>query len=591
MWAARALLLALALCSAHADLVIKNAERKINLKSQIAKVTDTLELAAEGAAATSVLLCYPGRLAARQARLRVTVNKDAFDATRAAAPPGAPAGTACFSAAVAVPRGDSVTLEAAAAFTGAMAPNPPEVKQFQPQLMEYEDTLRVLSPYKAEKQATTVVLPTSTVAGFSPSEGGSHKGGKVVWEDLGPAGPWADAGLRVHFHHDKAFKKVVKLVREIEVSHWGNIYVEEHYVIANGGAAHTGPFSRLEYAMDPGRTNAFQEVRAHLPPSSHSLYYKDGIGNISSSNTITGHKETVLSISLRYPLMGGWKTDFMLGYSVPLDNSLFRQPKGRNRLIMDLSTPLDDVVVEELETRVVLPEGATRIEHTLPFDLDVSEDVKFTYLNTRGRPVLVLRKRNLTPAHNKPFIVDYTFGAGALMREPLLLITAFAALFAAVAVWHRLEFTISKDAKWAEARAGERAAATLQQLGALWDGESQELERLSGVTDALADTVGIEAANNARHAAEGALKDLDARARALIEELDGSSAKAASAAREHAERGKALQQRALKLMSEKCDQLRKGVGAGEAARRLYATAAALADARAEWDAATFSMCD
>jgi hypothetical protein len=45
--------------------------RQVNLKSQIAKVTDNLEVLASGAAAESLLLCYPTRLAERQARLRV----------------------------------------------------------------------------------------------------------------------------------------------------------------------------------------------------------------------------------------------------------------------------------------------------------------------------------------------------------------------------------------------------------------------------------------------------------------------------------------------------------------------------------------
>jgi oligosaccharyltransferase complex subunit alpha (ribophorin I) len=97
-------------------------------------------------------------------------------------------------------------------------------------------------------------------------------------------------------------------------------------------------------------------VRARLPPAARSLYYRDLIGNISSSATRHGAKETIVDISLRYPLVGGWKTDFVLGYSLPLEGSLFGRPKGRTRLIADISSPLDDVVVESLETRVVLPE-------------------------------------------------------------------------------------------------------------------------------------------------------------------------------------------------------------------------------------------
>lgn len=60
----------------------------------------------------------------------------------------------------------------------------------------------------------------------------------------------------------------------------------------------------------------------------------------------------------------------------------------------------------------------------LPFDgVDQSWDKKFTYLDTAGRPVLVLKKSNVVPEHNKKFAVDYSFGFMGMIREPLLLIS------------------------------------------------------------------------------------------------------------------------------------------------------------------------
>jgi hypothetical protein len=50
------------------------------------------------------------------------------------------------------------------------------------------------------------------------------------------------------------------------------------------------------------------------------------------------------------------------GYSLPLEGFLYRRPKGKLRLITDLSTSFEDVWVEQLETRVVLPEGAQGIK-------------------------------------------------------------------------------------------------------------------------------------------------------------------------------------------------------------------------------------
>jgi hypothetical protein len=297
----------------------------------------------------------------------------------------------------------------------------------------------------------------------------------VLWPSIGPADPWKETPLRVHFHHNKPFKKVggggaggaaavegaagvhvrrprlppapvsccaaraaqraasstasahrppaphdqiSKVVREIEVSHWGNIYVEEKYEVVsraarrqrlgseglrlggpqarrasgastaprllprrlgrrsearpaagawlplragappppssrtrsslrppppraarqvNAGTAHKGPFSRLRLAMqNVAKANSFQvrapaaaasgaggiwtllhlsptrrlrrlsalhrlnspdlspppqELYSHLPPSAHSLYYRDLIGNISTSGVRKSAKE------------------------------------------------------------------------------------------------------------------------------------------------------------------------------------------------------------------------------------------------------------------------------------------------------------
>lgn len=71
---------------------------------------------------------------------------------------------------------------------------------------------------------------------------------------------------------------------------------------------------------------------------------------------------------------------------------------------------------------MVLPEGASKIEWTLPFEVEHSFDKKYTYLDTAGRPTLVLTKRHATREHNVPFAVDYSFSTLAMLREPLLLV-------------------------------------------------------------------------------------------------------------------------------------------------------------------------
>lgn len=73
--------------------------------------------------------------------------------------------------------------------------------------------------------------------------------------------------------------------RTYEVSHWGNIAVEDKYQIENIGAKLDGEFGRVDYD-DYGKyggKNAIRRIRASLPMKSFGLWYRDEIGNVSTS--------------------------------------------------------------------------------------------------------------------------------------------------------------------------------------------------------------------------------------------------------------------------------------------------------------------
>jgi len=73
--------------------------------------------------------------------------------------------------------------------------------------------------------------------------------------------------------------------RTIEVSHWGNINVEEHYEMLNEGAGIKGEWGRVDYNMynpNDGK-NAIKGLTTRLPRYIRGLYYYDYIGNISTS--------------------------------------------------------------------------------------------------------------------------------------------------------------------------------------------------------------------------------------------------------------------------------------------------------------------
>ncbi len=92
--------------------------------------------------------------------------------------------------------------------------------------------------------------------------------------------------------------------------------------------------------------------------------------------------------------------------------------------------------------QVVVPEGASELKHELAFPVDVSTDKKLTYLDSAGRPVLVLNKSNLVPDHNMPLTVTYRVPGLPLLQEPLMLVSGFMVLFASVLAYSRLDFAL-----------------------------------------------------------------------------------------------------------------------------------------------------
>lgn len=91
--------------------------------------------------------------------------------------------------------------------------------------------------------------------------------------------------LRIHFEYNDPISVFNYAQRVYEVSHWGNIAVEDKYQVENIGAKLDGEFGRVDYD-DYGRKggkNALRSMRAHLPIRSFGIWYRDEIGNVSTS--------------------------------------------------------------------------------------------------------------------------------------------------------------------------------------------------------------------------------------------------------------------------------------------------------------------
>lgn len=79
----------------------------------------------------------------------------------------------------------------------------------------------------------------------------------------------------VHYENHTPFLTVTRLERTIEVSHWGNIAIEETIDMVHSGAALKGSFSRYDFQKD-GRNSqgSVKSYKTILPASATGVYYR-----------------------------------------------------------------------------------------------------------------------------------------------------------------------------------------------------------------------------------------------------------------------------------------------------------------------------
>lgn len=108
--------------------------------------------------------------------------------------------------------------------------------------------------------------------------------------------PYVSAPVSIHFENNSPFGTLEWVNREVEVSLWGNIAVEEHYELRHTGATLKGGFSRVDYQLHGSKGASLNSLVATLPPGASDVYYRDVIGNISTSHVRSELTRTVMEV-------------------------------------------------------------------------------------------------------------------------------------------------------------------------------------------------------------------------------------------------------------------------------------------------------
>ncbi|XP_055376168.1 dolichyl-diphosphooligosaccharide--protein glycosyltransferase subunit 1 [Condylostylus longicornis] len=339
------------------------------------------------------------------------------------------------------------TLYIEAVYTKMLQAYPASITQSEKQLVRYFGNLYFFSPYKTVNQETSVYLSSRNVESYTQIKPVSMSESTISYGNYENIAPFTTEELVIHYENHSPFLIVSRLERTIEISHWGNIAIEETIDILHSGAKLKGSFSRSEFQKDTRNSlSAVKSYKTILPASATGVYYRDTNGNISTSNMKILKDSVELDLKPRFPLFGGWKTHYTLGYNVPSFEYLFNNGDNYLLKMRAIDHVFDDMTIDEAIVKIILPEGCTNIKLITPYPITrLPDTLHYTYLDTFGRPVISFSKRNLVENHIHDFNLKYNFAKITMLQEPLLVVSFLFVLFVIVIICMRLDFSIVKE--------------------------------------------------------------------------------------------------------------------------------------------------
>jgi oligosaccharyltransferase complex subunit alpha (ribophorin I) len=357
---------------------------------------------------------------------------------------------------------DQTTLSISYNVLGALTPLPASIRQDEKQYFSYSFSAYVPSAYTTLKQKTNLKFPNADVPEYttttltSSSDPEKH-GSKFTYGtyDTSKIPPGTLHPVTVRYEFTKPILACSLLERDIEISHWGgNLAAEERYWLRNDGANLSSQFSRVSWATQnfylqsgQGATPALRELKVPLKAGSADAYFTDDIGNVSTSrfrpNSI---RDASLELKPRYPVFGGWKYSFRIGWNNALSSFLRKIQTQADTHI--LSVPLlegprmpEGIQYEHFVFRIILPEGATNVKYQLHNGATAvpagvwTESLHKTFMDTLGRTELKFEARNVVDEvrdQGVMVVVTYQYGLMSALRKPISIVVGMVGVFGVV---------------------------------------------------------------------------------------------------------------------------------------------------------------
>lgn len=291
---------------------------------------------------------------------------------------------------------------------------PKSITLLEDQLSLYRGVYNFISFYETLEQTTRFVLPNLTgkskVIGYTKDNAAIDEN-KIIYKLVEPVEPLKALDTKIHFEANVPYYELNYAEKTVDISHWGNIVVEEKFEVVHTGAKLIGEFGRVDFSSKghkKGGRNSLFGLVAILPLKANNLWYRDEIGNVSTSYSEREWDNVKMDLEFRFPLLGGWKNSFNIGYNLPSKFFIEQNNLGDYKLKTNFGFPFNQVLAKTYTLRVILPENAYVSKINLPLheSYKVSYETTFSFLDFFGRTTVVITINNCFYIHDIPLEVS-----------------------------------------------------------------------------------------------------------------------------------------------------------------------------------------
>ncbi|KAF1745387.1 hypothetical protein MXB_2466 [Myxobolus squamalis] len=301
--------------------------------------------------------------------------------------------------------------------------HPAEAAQYEDHSFLFYDDFYMDSIYHVNRQETVFHVKRSDVLSVTSDPFVKSSDSRITIGPLLDSPPFSHKKFYLVHKYSQHIVIIDKLVSSYQISEWGIITAWHDFWIHNEAAHLKGEYSQVTKQHED--THALNGWEMVVPANSYNMYYRDGLGNISTSSVKPRGNNKLLLLQPRFPLFGGWKTYYYVSYILSPLGFLFKDksnPQQRKFIFELLGSPMKDFLIDDGTVKVLLPEGSIYMGlkyHGVNFDsIGVSES--HSYLDFYGRPTIEFKLSHGCSEKNIEIEISYLFNEKDLLGKPII---------------------------------------------------------------------------------------------------------------------------------------------------------------------------